>query len=310
MPGVLIIEDETTLRSSMAKGLAKLPGIVVHEAGSLEQAVAVMDRDPPELILSDIDLPDRSGIEILGELGKRGLRIPVVFISAYLKAYGAQIPRHANVEVREKPVGLEELRDLVRDRIGTVSSEAEVAPFEATDYLQLACMGRRSVVIDVGGEGERRQGRIIVYEGEVWAVRDADGEGEDAFRRLVMSSGVSVRCRTLTEQPGERNVTSSWESLLLDAAREADEESVAGVFGPDESSPATDAGGGPTEAAAADDGFDEIWDRGIAALLDHRYEEARSAFLDARAVRPADGRIAANLERLKQMGYGGEESSI
>ena len=42
---VLLIEDEAMLRGSMARGLARLPGVEVAEAGSLEEALALRAQD-------------------------------------------------------------------------------------------------------------------------------------------------------------------------------------------------------------------------------------------------------------------------
>lgn len=56
-PRVLILEDETVLRASMARGLAKLPA-QIDEAGTLAEAIAQLDRALPDVIVSDLDLPD------------------------------------------------------------------------------------------------------------------------------------------------------------------------------------------------------------------------------------------------------------
>jgi DNA-binding NarL/FixJ family response regulator len=66
---VLIIEDEAMLRSSMARSLSRVTNVEVLTASTLGEGLAVIDMTPPALILSDIDLPDRSGLELIGELG-------------------------------------------------------------------------------------------------------------------------------------------------------------------------------------------------------------------------------------------------
>lgn len=315
MAEVLIIEDEPVLRSSMAKGLSRMPGVTVAEAGTVGEAVAVLDASPPRLILSDIDLPDRSGLEILGEIGKRSLRIPVVFISAYLKAYSAQIPRHADVDVREKPVGLEELRNIVAQKLGAAAPAEDAEPFNVADFVQLACLGQRSVVVQVAEAGANT-GSIVVHRGEAWAARDGRGTGQEAFYRLAMDPNVSATCRTLKEAPGDRNLFDPWEMLLLDAARLADE-TAAGMRdegsrnGDESAAPRAPEAEGSAEPAAPqappeppDDGFDDVWDRGVSALLARDYHGALAAFLAARDLRPKDGRVIANLDRLSKMGYG------
>jgi CheY-like chemotaxis protein len=218
MNRVLILEDEGVLRASMARGIGKLPGVEVVDAGTFAEALRFIDDKPPKLILSDLDLPDRSGLELLGALGARGLRIPIVFITAYLKAYGSQIPPHANVEVREKPIALDELRKLVKTYLQDTSS----SPFSVTDYLQIAAMGSHSVEITLERD-DGRSGRIIVFGGALWSSADERGTGPDAFKRLALLQNAFITCAAVRGEPGERNVYENLEHLLLEAARQQDE---------------------------------------------------------------------------------------
>lgn len=296
MARVLILEDEAVLRASMARGLRKMEGLEVVEAATMAEALRQLDAARPDLVLSDIDLPDRSGIEILGELGKRGMRVPVVFISAFLKAYGAQIPRHADVEVLEKPVELEALRRLVAERVG--AGPAEPSPFTVADYLQLSCMAHRSVSIRLQSGG-RTIGEVRVVEGEVWSAQDEAGRGVQAFRRLVFSDG-TVECRALAEAPGERNLETGWEQLLMEAARLKDESGRRAA--PVPAVPAATPAAAPAAAAATAD-FDRIWDEAVAALLAKDHRAALRLFLAAARLRPGDRKVEANLARLKEMGY-------
>lgn len=217
-PRVLVVEDEPMLLQSVVTGLSRLPGVEVVGASSVSAALAEVQVRAPALVISDIDLPDRSGIELLGELGARGLKPHVIFVSAYVKAYRAQIPPHAGVEVMEKPVPLETLRSLVTHRIATPVSTS--SPFGVADYLQLASLGHHSVVLDIGGAVT---GRICVVEGQAWSATDPLGEGMEAFRRLALAREVLVQCQTLAGEPGPRSLTGSCESLLLECARLQDE---------------------------------------------------------------------------------------
>jgi CheY-like chemotaxis protein len=202
----------------MARGIGKLPGVEVVDAGTFAEALRFIDEKPPKLILSDLDLPDRSGLELLGALGARGLRIPIIFITAYLKAYGAQIPPHANVEVREKPIALEELRKLVKVYLEDTGS----SPFSVSDYLQIASMGAHSVEITLERD-DGRAGRIIVFGGTLWSAFDEQGSGPGAFKRMALLQNAFITCAAVRREPGERNVYDSLEHLLLEAAQLQDE---------------------------------------------------------------------------------------
>jgi CheY-like chemotaxis protein len=247
---VLLIEDETVLRASMARGLGKMPGLSVIEAGNLAQALAVLDTAPPDAIVSDIDLPGRSGLELIGELRRRALTTPILFVSAYLKAYRSQIPPNAQVEVLEKPVPLEQLRGWIADHVHAV---AERAPFCAADYLQLACMGHHSVEIVIAG-APGGPARIRVVNGQVWSALDAQGQGVEAFKRSAFHREGPIECHALEGEPGPRDIETGTEALLIDAARELDErkrDAQAGKVPPPAAAPAKRPSSTATPAAAA-----------------------------------------------------------
>lgn len=108
------------------------------------------------------------------------------------------------------------------------SEEYDVSPFGVSDFVQLAGMSGRSVVLDIQG-GVVGRGTIIIYEGSLWSARDERGSGLGAFRRLVFLSDVVVRCHPVSERDLEipRMLDVSCESALLDAARIQDESGVA-----------------------------------------------------------------------------------
>jgi CheY-like chemotaxis protein len=300
------------LRASMAKGIAKLPDVEVVDAGTFAEALRFIDERPPELILSDLDLPDRAGLELLGALATRGLRIPIIFISAYLKAYGGQIPPHANVEVREKPVALDELRKLVKQHLGVT----ERSPFSVTDYLQIAAMGSHSVEITLKLDDDT-EGRIVVVSGQLWGAEDGRDVGVEAFKRLAMMQDVAIACTALRSDPGERNIFGSLEHLLLEAAQQQDEgqrfefdfiddsASLDTSF-PDPSPQLADAKPEPEfiaepepEPAPVED-FNSLWTRANEAILDRNYEEALVYLRKAEAVDPDNPKVQKWIQKLEK----------
>lgn len=287
MARLLLVEDEEVLRTSTARGLRKLPGIEVSEAGTLAEAVRLLEASPPDVLVSDLDLPDGSGIELLGELALRRIPARVIFVTAYLKSYGAQIPPHADVEVREKPVPIDELRRLVERVLGQ-GGDGD-SPFAPVDYVQLACMGRHSVEIRVSRAGQH--GRIEIMAGEPWSAEDAEGSGVEAFRRLVTQRGGTVEVRTLRGRPKARTIDQRWETLLLEAARLADEAARDDAH----TTP-------PPRAVSDDDRLEQLRNAAVTALLARDLPRAMGLFLEAERLRPGDRMVSTNLARLRDLG--------
>jgi len=302
---VLILEDEPVLRSSMVRGLAKLPSVEVVDAGTLADARRLIAATRPSLIISDLDLPDGNGVEVVAELDALGLRSPIMFVSAYVGTFGRLIPRRKNIVVLEKPVPLERLRTVVVDLLH-VEVTSEQAPFSALEYIQVACMGRHSVRVCFI-EGFEEVGDVTVCGGELWSARYGTSTGEDALRELVYGEGLRVGCRSLVGDAGERMFDDGWQSLLLEVSRVHDEA---------EWSKAQELarGGVVVKAPAAEELLDKEW----GSMLDGLSEElgaplARSKVLrgPSSAIRPRSAPLAklAKLAKLAPPPVSGPELS-
>lgn len=274
---ILILEDEDLLRDSMVRGLSKLPDLTVLSAGTFAEAVNEIDANEPDLIISDLDLPDGSGLELIGVLG--GRRTPIIFVSAYLQAYGRQIPPNANVKVHEKPVSIEDLRGIVRAEL----SLEERSPFSVTDFLQLAVMSRRSVEVVVKHHGQT-DARIVVRDGEPWAASDGRGSGLDAFYRLAMVDTGEITCGAVRGDD-ERTVEGSLEHLLLEAARRMDE-------------------GGEPELAPTNNpepSFEDLMRHANEAILDRDYDLAMTHLTRARELQPMNVKVERMVGKISKL---------
>ena len=331
MQHIVVLEDEELLRRSVARSLSSLPDVSVAEAGNFAEALRQIDAQRPDLIISDLNLPDRSGIDLLTELSQRELHLPIIYMTAYLKSYRARLASQLQIDVLEKPVSLEELRQLVRVRLSALQAARNAPPFGAADYLQIACAGRHSVQVDVllAGKGI---GELVVHRGRPWSAKDPLGTGMAAFSRLVNLQGAVVLCGTLRGDPGPANLTGSLDNLLLQAAVESDHVAAGKSASSGDELPPSPVGDteemqaaphSPATAIAEDPGHQSLrvpaaqsphaglgaadfaasLEAGIDALLDKDYPRALAAFLRADLVRPGDPRITANLRRLEELGH-------
>ena len=78
---VLVIEDERKLAEAVAEGLGG-EGFTVTLAMSGEEALERLRDHNFDLLLLDVMLPKRSGLEVLADLRHAGLRVPVLMITS------------------------------------------------------------------------------------------------------------------------------------------------------------------------------------------------------------------------------------
>lgn len=64
---VLVVDDDRRMRSVLSRFLS-LKGYEVAEAADGREAIALARRKKPDIILLDMDMPGKSGLEVLGEL--------------------------------------------------------------------------------------------------------------------------------------------------------------------------------------------------------------------------------------------------
>jgi CheY-like chemotaxis protein len=98
---VLVVDDEATIRDVVQLVLED-EGYRVRAAASGAEALAVVARERPDLVLSDISMPQMDGLTLADRLARLG--IPVILMSAIETA--ADLP---GVPLIQKPFDLDRL---------------------------------------------------------------------------------------------------------------------------------------------------------------------------------------------------------
>jgi len=79
---ILIVDDEAEIRESL-QTLLELEGYEVETAANGEEGLSKLGDQPFDLVLLDLALPGRSGIELLPEIRALDPQLPVIIITAY-----------------------------------------------------------------------------------------------------------------------------------------------------------------------------------------------------------------------------------
>jgi two-component system, OmpR family, phosphate regulon response regulator PhoB len=77
---VLVVDDESMLRNLLSR-LLRMEGYEVIEASDGEEALAQLEAGHPDLVLLDVMMPARDGLDVLGDLRKTS-DVPVILVSA------------------------------------------------------------------------------------------------------------------------------------------------------------------------------------------------------------------------------------
>ncbi len=122
---VLIIDDEPDIRELLEITLLRM-GLDTLTAANVEDALEQIRTHEPNLCLTDMKLPDGSGIDIVRFLQKEYPHIPVAVITAFGSMDTAVEALKAGAyDFVSKPVNLPKLRDLIQTALQLTSGEKD-----------------------------------------------------------------------------------------------------------------------------------------------------------------------------------------
>jgi CheY-like chemotaxis protein len=104
---ILVVDDNHAIAAVLAD-LLDDAGYYVRCAYDGEAALREIERVPPDLVVSDVSMPRVDGVTMTKQLRARGLRIPVVLVSAEVRE--VDVP---DITFLTKPFDLDDFRQIV-----------------------------------------------------------------------------------------------------------------------------------------------------------------------------------------------------
>jgi CheY-like chemotaxis protein len=119
MPRILVIDDDAAARGTMREALER-DGFEVTEAPNGRVGVSLFHRAPTDLVICDIFMPEKDGLETIIDLKREypGVRIVTVNDNPFGEMdYAAVALRLGALRVLRKPLGRELLLDAVHEAL-------------------------------------------------------------------------------------------------------------------------------------------------------------------------------------------------
>jgi two-component system, NtrC family, response regulator PilR len=125
LPRLLVVDDEPDLRTLYELTLVR-EGYDVECAGSVDEAWAMLGERPYQLVITDMRLPDGSGLDLLQRLDQAGRGEKAMVITAYASPENAVEALKAGAyDYLTKPVDLRQFRTVVAAALGRTPAARE-----------------------------------------------------------------------------------------------------------------------------------------------------------------------------------------
>ncbi|CAH0131154.1 Transcriptional regulatory protein ZraR [Massilia sp. Bi118] len=203
-PRILVVDDEADLRELLEITLVKM-GLDVDSASTVREARSLLGQTEYALVLTDMRLPDGTGLELVREVAGAGRGTPIAVITAYGSAENAVIALKAGAfDYVSKPVVLDDLRTMVRSALRLSEKPAAQAAQDAEagdDGSNSRLLGRSQAM-----QALRAQiGRLARSQAPI-AINGESGSGKELAAREIHAQSaragkpfVAVNCGAIPE---------------------------------------------------------------------------------------------------------------
>jgi len=205
MNKILVIDDDESIRKTLSSYLKKL-NYEVYSAENGSEGIEIARQEIPDLVITDIKMPQADGFEVLKKIKEIDSHIHVIMITAFDDMSSTvKAMQKGAYDYIEKPLEIEKLKITINRALENKKMSEKLDSFisvETEEYqLENTLIGKASVMKDVYKKiGQTTTSRVtVLIEGE-------SGTGKELVARAIHYSGITkdkpfipVNCTALTE---------------------------------------------------------------------------------------------------------------
>ena len=177
---ILIVDDHPVVREGLVQQIGRQSDLeVCGQAPNASRALEEVERSKPDLVLADINLPGRSGLELIRDIRVLAPRLPVLVLSMHDEAiFAERVLRAGGRGYVSKQAGPEKLVDAIRRVLGGQIYVAETVSTRLLDGLS----GERAARVPSPIE------KLTDRELDVFTLIGQAAETKEIAQRLHMSA--------------------------------------------------------------------------------------------------------------------------
>lgn len=241
---ILIVDDEETIAWGISKTLSQSDlGVETAYTTKAKEALNMINQSKFDMVITDIRMPEMSGIDLLREVKEKFPETGVVIMTAYGSTEVQQeASKRGSIFYIEKPFDIKVLKNVISDffqkksaaPVATTDDEAsfqgDVGSLQLMDVVQMNCLGRISCTLKI--QNGNKNGAIVFKKGDI-VHADIDGKivGKEAFFAIAGWKGGSFEM--LDDISSQVTILDNWEQLLIEALQAVDDGSESAVEGDD-----------------------------------------------------------------------------
>jgi CheY-like chemotaxis protein len=224
---ILLVDDSQDILEMYKEFLARVPGEPeVQTANSGARALALLDAEPFSMLITDLNMPNMDGFQVLTIVRRKFPSLRTVVMSAISDEHFRSRSYAMGIDLfLEKPKSSHDI-DMFVECVGALLERAQMGGFRGmqskslVDLIQLECLSQNSCVLRITNGA--LEGKIWVLNGDLVDSTVGDLTSETAFKKIL--TWKTGNFEALPAEPNrERTIFNSYQGLLLDSAQSIDE---------------------------------------------------------------------------------------
>lgn len=220
MKTVLVVDDEKSFLLSLEEGLRHSTDFRTITAENGKKALEVLGKNKVDLVVTDLNMPEMDGFQLMTYMLKTWPQIPVMVMTAYsTPEIKTKLEQLGSFRLHEKPINLKELSKSIVSSLSAMDA-SHIKGITLPAFLQLITMERKTCTLKVTSQGST--GFLCFQDGTLMDAQTRTTRGEDAAYDIVSWDDVAIEitsiCKTQTNQIGK-----SLNYVLMEALRRKDE---------------------------------------------------------------------------------------
>jgi len=220
---ILVVDDEKLIRWSLAKNLSRC-GYDVLEAEDGVEALERLEADGADLVLLDVRMPRKDGLEVLEYMVEHRSEIPVILMTAFSSVEGAvDAIRRGAFDYLEKPFNHDEALLLVQKALDATRLQRELALLRRQHQHEFGAenlVGTSDKIIEV----RALIGKIAASAATTVLIQGESGTGKDVAAKAIHHASdrsdkpfVNITCSALPENLLESELMGYEKGAFTDA---------------------------------------------------------------------------------------------
>jgi CheY-like chemotaxis protein len=223
MGSIVIVDDEGVLLDSLARVLQReFSTLSVKSTQDPRQARHWIEEEKPAVLITDVRMPEVSGLDLLSTASQRWGNVPVILMTAYASPEVDALVQLGTFKYLPKPFHNHQLIKLVQEMLTPmrVGFDGSIAVSMLADVIQLHALAGSSGILYV--DSENGGGSIWFSVGRIVHAATMKAKAEDAFYEIMKWQG--GRFSFAAQSVKEKTIRMSSSELLMEGYRRRDED--------------------------------------------------------------------------------------